>query len=148
MKSNEDFLMSVDAPGINRRRQVDGGVRGITKLHVDSDRLTGCEVGCSGNRHVRRPRKVACGVRQRHSSGHAGEENLQWAADRAAADIGEGHGPVERLTYPAVGQTGGCRGDLTRQYGRRQLDPIDTRDRYASVCSTARCLGRNSHRLG
>src|SRR5271157_563837 len=132
MKSDKSLRMLVHAPGVNHWREVDRAVRRIFKLHADSDRLARREAGQGGNRQVRRSGKVACGVHQRHIDWHPKEENLQWAVDRAAADILDGHSPVEGFGNTAVRQPGGCRGNLTRRYGGRQLDTIDACYRYAA----------------
>lgn len=105
---------------------------GFLNCNADSDRLAGREAGDGGKRQVRSSGEVACGVYQRHTGWHPKKHNFQWAADRGAADIADAHRPVEGLAHAAVGQTGGCSGNLAWRHGGRQLDAIYAGYRYAT----------------
>jgi|SRR5271166_3712625 len=133
---NRACLRTLGAPGVNRRREVDRGIRWILELHAHSNRLARREAACHGYRQVRRSGKAACRVHQSHIGWHPREENLHGAADHAAADIRQGHRAVEGSAYSAVGQTGGCRLDFAWRHGGRQLNAVYACDRYTA--STAR----------
>src|SRR5271165_2695345 len=132
MKSDESLRMLVEAPGVNHWCEVDLFVLRIAKLHRYRGLLPGGEAGDPGNRQVRCSRKIARFVGQSNIEWHAKKDNLEWAVDRAAADILDGHSPVEGFSNPAVGQTGGGNGDLIWRYSRRQLNIVDACDGYTT----------------
>lgn len=112
-----DLPFGLDAPSLNLRGKVDGGMRWIFEFHVDYDRAARCDAQWGDHRDVRRPCVRSRGVGERHTRGQPIEQELDWRQNFAAARVFDRDGSIECLGHTAECQPRCSYGD---RYPRRQ----------------------------